>query len=457
VSTATFEMSSHLATSPEAAFAWHARPGALERLTPPWERVDVLQRAPLAPGTRVVLRVHSPLPQRWVAEHREVETGAAFRDVQVEGPFAEFDHRHLFSADDGGGCRYEDRIAFRLPLGALGHAVAERFVRAKLQRAFRYRHRTVRADLAARRALPSEKNMKIAVTGASGLVGSALVPFLTAGGDDVVRLVRREPTGSDEARWDPDGGTVDTAALDGVNAVVHLAGDGIADGRWSDAKKARIRASRVQGTGTLCEALAAMDRKPDVLVAASAVGFYGARGDEELTEASAGASDFLGNVCREWEDATAPARDAGIRVVNLRIGIVLSPAGGALAKMLTPFKLGAGGVVGSGRQWMSWIAIDDLIGAIRHVIASDDVSGPVNAVAPEPVTNKTFTKTLGRVLGRPTIFPLPGFVVKTLFGEMGEALLLSGQRVRPAGLTSHGYAFRYSDLEPALRHVLGRD
>ncbi len=298
--------------------------------------------------------------------------------------------------------------------------------------------------------------MLIAITGAGGLVGRALVPFLTTGGDEVVRLVRRDPSSEDEVAWSPADGTVDTRGLRGVDAVVHLAGEGIADGRWNAAKKERIRASRVDGTAAIAKAIASMDEPPRVLVCASAIGFYGDRGDEELTEDSAAGTGFLPEVCQAWEDAAAPAREAGIRVVNLRIGIVLSARGGALHKMLTPFKLGAGGVIGSGDQWMSWIAIDDVLGAIRHAIAQEQMTGPVNVVAPQPVTNRTFTKTLGRVLRRPTVLPLPAFAVRLVFGQMGEDLLIAGQRVLPRRLAAHGYALQYTDLETALRHQLGK-
>ncbi|HSB61594.1 MAG TPA: TIGR01777 family oxidoreductase [Vicinamibacteria bacterium] len=298
--------------------------------------------------------------------------------------------------------------------------------------------------------------MKVLVTGSSGLVGSALVPFLAAGGHTVVRLVRRAKGGDSEAPWDPAAGSIDRAAIEGVDAVVHLAGESIAEGRWTAEKKARLRDSRVGPTRLLAEALGGLARKPGALVAASAVGYYGDRGDEVMTETSGPAPDFLGRLCQDWEAATKPAAEKGIRVVNLRIGIVLSPNGGALGKMLLPFKLGAGGKVGSGRQYMSWIALDDVIGAFHHALATTSLEGPVNACAPEPVTNERFTKTLGKVLSRPTIAPLPAFAARLAFGEMADALLLSSTRMRPERLLDSGYRFRYPELEGALRHLLGR-
>jgi uncharacterized protein (TIGR01777 family) len=297
--------------------------------------------------------------------------------------------------------------------------------------------------------------MRIAVTGASGLIGSALVQALTADGHEVLRLVRREPRASDERRWDPPRGAIDAGALEGIQAAVHLAGDNIAAGRWTAAKKARLRASRLGPTRLLAEALAGLARKPAVLVSSSAIGYYGDRGDAWLREQDAPAEDFLGRLSVEWEAATAPAAQAGIRVVPLRTGIVLSGEGGALARMLLPFRLGLGGVLASGRQYFSWIALDDQVDAIRHVIAHDELSGPVNAVAPGPVTNAELTRTLGRVLGRPTLLPVPAFGLRIVLGEMAEAALASA-RVRPERLLASGFRFRFPELEGALRHVLSR-
>jgi len=238
------------------------------------------------------------------------------------------------------------------------------------------------------------------------------------------------------------------------DAVVHLAGENIAAGRWTERQKARIRDSRVKGTRLLCDLLARYSPPPKALVCASAVGYYGDRGDEILKEESASGSDFLSDVCGEWEAATQTAVERGIRVVNLRIGVVLSPLGGALAKMLTPFKLGAGGVIGSGRQYMSWIALDDAVRAFHFALTNQSLHGPVNAVAPNAVTNRDFTRTLGRVLSRPTVFPMPAFAARLAFGEMADALLLASTRVQPARLLAGGFTFRYPDLEGALRHLL---
>ena len=295
--------------------------------------------------------------------------------------------------------------------------------------------------------------MKILVTGASGLVGSALVPFLEAGGHEVARLGRSAPADGD-VRWDPDAGVLDAGALEGFDGVVHLAGENIASGRWTEARKRRIRESRVNGTRLLTETLARLERRPRVLVSASAIGFYGDRGEEELTEGSEPGAGFLSEVCREWEAATEAAEGKGVRVVHARLGVVLSKDGGALAKMLTPFRLGAGGNIGNGRQYMSWITLDDTVAAIGHLLAAESAAGAVNVVAPAPVTNGEFTRTLGRVLRRPTLFPMPGFAARLAFGEMADALLLASTRVKPARLMESGYAFRHGSLEEGLRHIL---
>lgn len=300
--------------------------------------------------------------------------------------------------------------------------------------------------------------MKILITGSTGLIGSALASSLTSGGHTVRRLLRssRQAAGSD-AVWDPSAGTLDPQALEGMDAVVHLAGENIAGGRWNSRRKAKIRDSRVNGTRLLSETLSRLSSPPAVCVCASAIGYYGNRGDTILNEGSPAGSGFLPDVCREWEAATVAALQKGIRVINLRTGIVLSPAGGALAKMLPPFKMGVGGKVGDGKQFMSWIALDDVVGAIEHALTNKRFTGPVNAVSPNPVTNLQFTRTLGSVLRRPTIFPMPALAARMAFGEMADALLLSSTRVQPARLIGSGFQFRYPSLESALRHLLGRD
>lgn len=297
--------------------------------------------------------------------------------------------------------------------------------------------------------------MKILISGSSGFIGSALVSFLTEKGAQVTRLIRTQPKSGEAAvLWNPEKGNIETTRLKGLDAVVHLAGESII-GRWTAGKKARIKESRAKGTRLLSEALAKLDLKPKVLVCASAVGYYGDRGEETLEEGALPGSGFLAKVCQEWEKAAEPAKQAGIRVVNLRIGMVLSPSGGALKMMLPPFKMGLGGILGSGKQYTSWISLDDLLAAFQHAIATETLRGPVNAVAPNPVTNRDFTKTLGRVLKRPTLFPMPSPVVKLIFGEMGQEIFLASQRVIPSKLIDTGFPFHHLELESALRGLLG--
>jgi uncharacterized protein (TIGR01777 family) len=299
--------------------------------------------------------------------------------------------------------------------------------------------------------------MQIAVTGSHGLIGTALCTALTDGGHDVIRVVRGDATGDDRTiRWDPAAGTIDAAALEGVDAVVHLAGESIASGRWTDARKRTILESRTVGTRTLADALASLSSPPKVFLSGSAIGFYGDRGDEELTEDSAPGSGFLTDVVLAWEDAAQPAVDAGIRTVSLRTGIVLDAHDGALPRMAMPVRFGVGGKLGSGAQWMSWITLADEVGAIVHLLDAD-VAGPVNLTAPNPVTNATLTKALGEVLHRPTVLAVPAFALRTLLGrELADELLLGGQRVLPTKLLASGYAFRDAEIVPALRSVFDR-
>jgi uncharacterized protein (TIGR01777 family) len=299
--------------------------------------------------------------------------------------------------------------------------------------------------------------MRILVTGSNGMIGHALLAFLSADGHKVVTLTRSKSDATGRhIVWDPDAGIIDKDDLEDFEAVIHLAGESIV-GRWTPEKKARILESRAKGTRLLCETLAQLRSRPMVLVSASAVGYYGDRGDEVLDEESSAGSLFLSQVAKAWEDATEAAASNGIRVVNLRIGFVLSKDGGGLATMLLPFKLGIGGRVGSGRQYLSWIAIDDLVGAISHAILADSLRGPVNAVAPHPVTNREFTDTLGSVLWRPTIFPLPAFAARMVMGEMADELLLASARINPTRLLASGYKFRFPELKGALRHVLEKN
>ena len=296
--------------------------------------------------------------------------------------------------------------------------------------------------------------MKILLSGSHGLVGTALIKALETENHEISRLVRHAPGSRSEIEWSPERYSIALARIEGFDTVVHLAGESIAEGRWTDEKKKRIRESRVKGTKLLGDALANLSNPPPAFVSASAIGYYGHRGDELLNEGSAPGNDFLSEVCVEWEQGTALATEKGIRVVNTRFGIILDANGGALAKMLPPFRMGIGGRIGSGKQWMSWITLDDVVGGIKFALTNETLRGPVNFVAPNPVRNSEFTKALGQAISRPTIFPIPAFGVRLVFGEMADALLLSSQRVKPEKLEATGYQFQYSDLQPALHHVL---
>jgi len=296
--------------------------------------------------------------------------------------------------------------------------------------------------------------MRVVVSGSSGLIGRSVVVALGARGDEVTPLVRRPPRAG-EAKWDPVAGTIDAGALEGADAVVHLAGAGIGDKRWSPARRREIVSSRVQSTALLAQTLAGLRHAPPVMVSASAVGFYGDRGDEELTEQSGPGSGFLAEVCRAWEEATEPAARVGIRVVRLRSGVVLSAHGGALARQLPLFRLGVGGRLGSGRQWLSWISLPDEVGALLHAMAARSMEGPVNATAPAPVTNREFTAALGRALHRPTVMAVPGFALRVALGaDLASEMILAGQRVLPARLTETGYTFAHPEIDSALSAVV---
>lgn len=311
----------------------------------------------------------------------------------------------------------------------------------------------LRASSARVTKMAADKSLRILLSGVSGPIGAALLPYLRDHGNQLTRLVRGTPAKADQIAWDP-AKPLSPASVSGFDAVIHLAGESVV-GRWTPAKKAAIRNSRILGTSNLAKALAQAKERPRVLVSASAVGYYGDRGDELLTEESGPGQGFLPEVCREWEAATRAAAEAGIRSAQIRTGLVLSPVGGALQKMLPPFRMGLGGKVGNGRQWWSWVDVRDIIGAIHHVLGSD-LAGPVNAVAPNPVTNAEFTRVLASVLSRPAILPMPALAARLAFGQMADELLLASQRVTPGKLLSSGYSFQHSNLRDALQCILAQ-
>lgn len=452
-----FHRRTELPVSAQALFDWHARPGAFWRLAPPWETMSLVrQQGSIQDGDVLVFRVHQgPVKLTWEAHHDSFIPGRQFRDVQKRGPFSRWAHTHGFEPGPTQETSWlDDRIEYRLPLHPLS-AIAQPFVRRMLDRMFTFRHERTMNDLTIHQRYAAEPPLDVAITGASGLIGGALTPFLTTGGHTVTPVVRRNP-GPDNIFWKPSQGEIDAAGFEGKDVVIHLAGAGVADERWTPARKQMLMDSRKLGTRLLSETLAGLDKKPRVLLSASAIGYYGDRGDEVLNEHSTVGDNYLAEICRVWEEETRAAEEAGIRVVHMRIGLVLDPSGGVLGKMLTPFKMGAGGKLGSGKQFMSWISIDDILGAMLHCIHTPELSGPVNFVGPDPMTNIAFTKTLGKVLSRPTFMAVPEFALKTAFGaELTREALLASQRVLPQRLQDSGYEFLHPELPGALKFLLG--
>ena len=428
----------------DVVFDWHRRRGGLARLLPPWQPVRIIREAPnLNDGTAVL---GLPAGRTWVAQHQPQEyvEGRAFADQLASRPFLipiKWHHRHEFQPRDA-GTTLIDRVESAVP-------------QSLLRPMFAYRHRQLADDLSSHRRFAQHPRLTVAITGSSGLVGGALAPFLTSGGHRVIHLVRHPPRSLDERQWDP--AHPDAASLDGVDAVVHLAGAPIA-GRFSELHMHQVRASRVEPTRLL--AAAAADAGVAVFVSASAIGIYGPdRGDEIVTEDSGPGEGFLANVVRDWELAarTGAEQEPAMRAVQVRTGMVQSPRGGALGLQRPLFAAGLGGRLGSGDEWISWIGIDDLLDVYLRAIADPGLHGPVNAVAPQPIRQRDYASTLGRVVRRPAVIPTPRFGPRLLLGEVGEReVAMASQRVEPGVLITARHTFRFPDLEPALRHLLGR-
>lgn len=451
-----FERSVTVPVSAGRLWDWHMQPGTFERLCPPWQQLlPVSLPDKPEPGAEAHFKLRTgPFKLTWQARLGPVEPPHTFVDTQIKGPFASWRHEHRIEADGDGCSRLTDRIHYRLPLGLGAIPFFRKRGEAELKRLFNFRHERMRSDL---ERFPEDvpgKGRIVLVTGSTGLIGSRLVPYLRTLGFRV-RGLSRTPSGEDQFFWDPANGKIDPEALEDVFAVVHLAGENIASGRWTEKRRRRILQSRVDGTRTLVDALSAREQRPEVLVSASGANTYASSGGLQ-DESSSSGDGFLSEVCRRWEAEAFSARNSGIRTVCLRTGVVLDPQGGALAKLLPVFQMGLGGPIGNGRQGFPWIAVDDLIDIYVEAILNTRVDGPVNAVHPDVVDQGTFSKVLGNVLHRPAFLPLPAFVVKAVFGQMGRETLLGSLFLEPGRLQKEAFEFRHASLKAALGLLLGK-
>lgn len=452
----TFVRLTRIEASAADAYAWHLRPGAFERLVPPWIRVELADPFfPVQNGARAAMQVRMPPWRfRWELERTDCIAGQEFTDVQVRGPFRSWKHRHVFD-NDGAACFVEDRVEYEWPAGKWGYTLLDTWTRAHLERCFLYRHRVLARDLATHRSYHKNRRLRIFLTGASGFIGTALRHFLTTGGHEVICATRRCNPPAGWVTWDPAAQQLDISKLNGIDAVIHLAGHPIFPGRWTAARRKAIAESRVETTRWLAQRLAGLASPPSVFITASAIGYYGDRGADFLDEESSPGQGFLPQVCFAWEDAARPAVVAGIRTVHLRFGVVLSPAGGFLAMVLPVVNMGLAGPLGSGHQFMSWIAMDDAIEAIYHALWTSSLRGPVNVVSPTPTTQQELFRTLAFVLHRPFGLRMPSFLLKTVLGDAARELVLASLRVQPLKLQDSGFLFQFTSIEAALRHVLG--
>ena len=453
-----FEKRSPMPVSREALFAYHARPGAFGRLTPPWEKSRLIAEIDsLRDGARAILDIAiGPVTQRYVALHENVQPGRGFDDRQVEGPFASWVHEHRFEEGPDGTSLLHDRVTYDLPRLPLADLLGGSYASERLERMFTHRHATTRLDLELGASLPETKPLTVAITGASGLVGKEIASLLSVLGHRVKRFVRGETRAkTGDIRWDAQSGVIDAVAAADVDVVVHLAGEPLLAGRLTDARRQRIIESRVDATERLIASLAKLQQPPDAFVSASAVGFYGDRGVTIVDETSGAGTGFLADVCRRWEAAAQTAASFA-RVCCVRIGVVLSPAGGALAQMLPAFSAGAGGTLGDGHQGTSLIAIDDLGALFARAVVDERLTGAYNGVMQVTQTNAVLTATLGRVLQRPALLRVPKTALRLAMGELADEALLASCFAVPRAAEQLGHRFRHATLEDALRHVLGK-
>ena len=453
-----YEYETHTDSPRPEVFDWFERKGSFRRLMPPWEVAEEVRAdETLEDGAQRIFRFPmGPIKMTWVAEHLGYQPPEKFEDIMKKGPCRSWHHVHRFIEKDGGTVVH-DEVDYKLPMGVLGRIFGSRNVRNRLNRMFRARENRLIRDLERHSDFKHLDRKRILLAGASGLIGKQLAAFLDTGGHEIWRLVRRTPVaGQNEIEWDPSKGTIDNSAIEGFDIVIHLGGAGIGDRRWTKSRMVLIEKSRTESTGLLARTLASLKQKPEVFLVASAIGWYGNRGDEILDEQSEAGTGFLPETCLAWEASADAARQAGIRTIHARTGVVLDASGGALEKMLLPAKMGAGGPIGFGRQWFSWISMDDQIYALHHLVMSPNTEGAYNITSPEPLQQKNFAKALGRVLRRPAFMPTPPLAIWFLYGKMGVALTTESQRVIPTRLTEEGYRFQHQDAESALRDALGK-
>ena len=460
----TFRKTSTMPVSAQTLFDWHANPAAFMRLVPPWENVQIEAiEGSFAVGQKYIMRasIIGPVGKDWVAEIVEVEPGKQFKDRQISGPFAEWEHTHRMLPEGEQSSTLEDEVHYRLPMGRIGRLFGSGMVETRLDAMFAYRHAVTASDLRRNAEFQDKPRLTIAVTGSHGLIGNALCHVLVGDGHKVVRLVRSEPKtnrvedGTTQRQWTPDE-EPSPELLKGVDVLVHLAGDNLADGRWTKKKKERIRSSRIIPTDLLAASIRNHHPELKAFITSSATGYYGDRGNEILDEDSPPGEGFLADVCQGWEHVTDDVSKTGVRVVNVRTGIVLSARSGALAKQLAAFKSGGGAVLGNGKQWISWISLQDMLGVYHRAILNEKLQGPIVATAPNPVTNREFGRTLAKVLGRPYLLTVPKSALRILFGQMADDVVLASTRTLPKKLEAEGFTFDHATLEEALQFTLGR-
>jgi len=441
----------------ETLFSWHEQNGAISRLTPPWAPMKMISRKGIGiqKGVKVTFKLCIfKIPMIWEAEHIDYRKNEEFKDRQKKGPFSKWEHTHRFISHGKSRSIMEDQVEFKLPFGIFSRPFYG-FAKKEFERMFSYRHRVLKRDL--ENHVGKSKKMRILISGASGTIGNALVPFLRTCGHEVIRLVRKEEELSDdELFWDPYKNILDLESAGPIDAVINLNGVDISRGRWTQTQKKQIIESRIIPTRVLVEKMSELDTKPLVFISSSAIGFYGERKDQTLKETDGKGESFISSVCKKWEDATIEAQKAGIRTIQLRIGIVLTPFGGALERMEFPFKAGCGVRLSHGRQYMSWISMEDVLSGILHILNNNKIKGPVNLTGPNPVRNKEFAKTLAMVFSKKVFFVLPEFIARALWGEMGKETLLTSARVKPFKLLNNGFSFQHESLFSALKDMLGR-